>query len=266
MTNQEISALKEELKKAQLAYQMASEMSQFKAGFLARISHELRSPLNSLIGLHQLILSDLCEDAAEERDFVDQAHSSAMRMVKMLDEILNISKVEHGSNRVDIQRLPLEEMFGQIYDLTHLQAANHNLRLEITHPEPEIYILADIRWFRQVLVNLVETPLKIMDAGSVKVWADTEVASGYANIWIEDERPADAWSEAIDLLQSPPKTDRMEEMATLSPGLSILADLTLLELMKGRLEVVAVPSPEDGSNLSRIKCSIPLATQTPSPE
>lgn len=265
MTNQEISTLKEELKKAQLAYLMASEMSQFKAGFLARISHELRSPLNSLIGLHQLILSDLCEDAAEERDFVSQAHGSALRLVKMLDEILNVSKLEHGSNRLDIQRLYLGEMFGQLYELTHLQAANHNLRLQISHPEPEIYVLADLRWFRQVLVNLVDTPLKIMDEGSVKVWADTDAASGYANIWIEDERPADAWREPIDLLQTPPQTD-VGSNATISPGLSILADLTLLELMKGRLELVTVPSPEDGSNLSRIKCSIPLATQTPSPE
>ncbi|MEW5858349.1 MAG: sensor histidine kinase, partial [Cyanobacteriota bacterium] len=51
--NPDVTAILEELKQTQMAYHMATEMSQFKAGFLARTSHELRSPLNSLIGLHQ---------------------------------------------------------------------------------------------------------------------------------------------------------------------------------------------------------------------
>ncbi|HBE52947.1 MAG TPA: sensor histidine kinase, partial [Cyanobacteria bacterium UBA11369] len=97
--NQEISALKEELLRTQLAYRMATEMCQFKAGFLARVSHELRSPINSLIGLQQLILSDLCEDPAEEREFVAQANASALRMVALLDAILNVARTEYGTNR-----------------------------------------------------------------------------------------------------------------------------------------------------------------------
>ena len=64
---EKFDALSEQLKQTQLAYQMASEMSKFKAGFLARTSHELRSPLSTMIGTLQLILSDLCDDPAEER-------------------------------------------------------------------------------------------------------------------------------------------------------------------------------------------------------
>ena len=60
-TNQDPLTL-EQLKQTQLAYQLAQQMSQFKAGFLTRVSHELRSPLNSMIGLHQLILSDFSCD------------------------------------------------------------------------------------------------------------------------------------------------------------------------------------------------------------
>lgn len=268
MTNEEISALKEELQRTRLAYQMATEMSQFKAGFLARISHELRSPLNSLIGLHQLILSDLCEDAAEEREFVAQAHTSALKLVGFLDEILNVSKTEYGSNRLDIQEVRLGELFGQVYNLTHLQAANRNLGLQITPPDPEIYVMADLRWLRQVLVNLVDTPLKMMEEGSVKVVANADSAAGYARIWIEDDRPANAWSEPIDLLQSVPKTELpLTPKATLSPGLSLLINQTLLDLMKGRLEILAIPSPGSESRLCRIQCSIPLASpQTPSLE
>lgn len=264
----EILALKEELKKTQLAYQMASEMSQFKAGFLARISHELRSPLNSLIGLHQLILSDLCEDEAEEREFIAQAHSSAMKMVGLLDEILNVAKTEFGSNRLELQRLQLGEILGQVYDLTHLIAANRNIRLNIPLPDPEIYILGDYRWLRQVLLNLVDTPLKLMHEGSITVSTHADPKSGYVHIWVDDQRPEDALREPINLLQLEQKTtDLIEDNFTLSPGLSLLISQTVLDLMKGRLEILAVPSLGSESNLTRIQCSIPLAIlQTPSQE
>lgn len=257
-SNPDISALLEELKQTRLAYQMASEMSQFKAGFLARISHELRSPLNSLIGLHQLILSDLCEDSAEEREFIAQAHASALKLVGLLDEVLNVARTEYGSNRLDIQPLQLAQVLAQVYDLTHLQAANRNHRIVIESPDPEIYVLADPRWFRQVLVNLVDTPLKEMDPINVRVSVHCEPESEYVRIWIEDERPASAWSEPIDLFQSCELNNAREENFSLSPGLSLTINQTLLDLMKGRLEILAVPSPEKQSNLTRIQCSIPL--------
>ena len=86
--------LLQELQQTQLAYHKAQEMGQFKAGFLARISHELRSPLGSIIGLHQLILADLCENPEEEREFISQAHEKSLKLLKLIDEILNISKIE----------------------------------------------------------------------------------------------------------------------------------------------------------------------------
>ena len=256
----EISELKEELKKTVLAYQMASEMSQFKAGFLARISHELRSPLNSLIGLHQLILSDLCEDAAEEREFIAQAHASSLKLVGFLDEIINVAKVEHGNNKLEIQPLKLAEILAEVYGLTHLIAANRNIQFKVIPTDPEIYVLADPRWLRQVLLNLVDTPLRLMQQGSINISAGVDLASGYAQILVEDERPENTWSEPIDLLLSPPQTEGIvSQDFSISPGLSLLMNQSLLDMMKGRLEVLAIPVPGDEPHLTRIQCYIPLA-------
>ncbi len=264
-SNPEVLALKEKLKQAEVAYHMAAEMSQFKAGFLARISHELRSPLNSLIGLHQIILSDLCEDPAEEREFVAQAHTSALKMVALLDEILKVARTEYGTNQLEIQPVQLAQVLAQVYDLTHLQAANRNLRLQVMPADPEIYVMADHRWLRQVLVNLVDTPLKLMEEGNITVSVHPDAASGYVRILIEDERPASTWGDPVDLLRSVPEIDKSaDENFTLSPGLTLLICQTLLELMKGCLEVLAVPSPGAKSNMTRIQCSIPLMIpQTP---
>ncbi|HAA29801.1 MAG TPA: histidine kinase, partial [Cyanobacteria bacterium UBA8553] len=117
-TDQEnLQPLKEELKQTQLAYQMAQQISQFKGGFLARTSHELRSPLSSLIGMHQLILNDLCDSPEEEREFVAQANNSAKKMVKLLDELIAVAKMEHGKTRLETRSLPLTKVFEDVHIL-----------------------------------------------------------------------------------------------------------------------------------------------------
>ncbi|MBW4666661.1 MAG: hypothetical protein KME60_04265 [Cyanomargarita calcarea GSE-NOS-MK-12-04C] len=114
---QDMSTLEQQIKQTQLAYDMAQEMGQFKAGFLARTTHELRSPISQLISLHQLILSDLCENPAEEREFIAQAHNSANKLMKLIDEILKIARIEHGTNKLDIQPLQLAQQLQEIYQL-----------------------------------------------------------------------------------------------------------------------------------------------------
>jgi signal transduction histidine kinase len=98
-----------ELQSLQVAYQLATEISQLKGGFLARISHELRSPLNGLIGMQQLILEDLCDNPEEERAFIAQANQSALKMIKVLDTCAGCGKAgawqaEHGNTAAPASR------------------------------------------------------------------------------------------------------------------------------------------------------------------
>lgn len=262
---QDVPALLQQLKASQLAYQLAHEMSQFKAGFLARTSHELRSPLNSLIGLHQLILSDLCDDSAEEREFVAQAHDSALKLVKLMDEILEVARTEHGTNQLQIQPLQMAWVLQEVYQLSHLLAANRNIRLQVSPPEPEIYILADPRWLRQVLVNLVETCIAQMDQGSICVSAQPTPADGSVHIWLDVQLPTITWSEAVDLLQNPGQP--VNENTAPASGLKLMLNQTLLELMKGRLEILPVSTDAGESHFTRIQLAIPLVIpETASPE
>lgn len=143
LAQQDMPPISQQLQQTQLAYLMAREMSQFKAGFLARTTHELRSPLNGLIGLQQLILSDLCEDPAEEREFIAQAHERTLKLLKLMDEILNVARTEHGTNKLDIQPRPLIQILEEVHKLTYMLAANRNFPLQLLPADPEIYILAD---------------------------------------------------------------------------------------------------------------------------
>ncbi len=256
--NQDVPALLSQLKQTQLAYQLAHEISQFKAGFLVRTSHELRSPLNSLIGLHQLILSDLCDNPAEEREFVAHAYNSALKLVKLLDEILSVAKIEHATDQLEIQPLNLASVLEEVYNLTHLLAANRNFTIQLSPTQPEIYILADPRWLRQVLVNLVDTCITQMQEGSINVSAQSISATQLVYVWLDVPLPASAWSEPIDLIASEPKiTEQIKENISPSSGMSLLLNQTLLEVMRGRLEILAtsIDAPE---SFTRIQLTIPL--------
>ena len=262
----DVEPLKEELRQAQLAYQMAHEMSQFKAGFLARTSHELRSPLSSLIGMHQLILSDLCDSPQEERDFVAQANVSAQKMVKLLDEVIAVAKTEHGTNRLEIRSVSLSHVFEDLELLTHMQAANRNIQLKVISPDPDIDVLADPRRFQQVLRGIVDSAIAQMDEGTIEVSAAGFPESQSVQIWIDVQCPNLIWSESVDVLsQTPVPEVKLSERALISPGLMLLMVQTLVEVMNGRLELIAIPGKDVTSdvgmrNRTRLQCSMPLGT------
>ncbi|WP_392533787.1 sensor histidine kinase [Nostoc sp. C117] len=260
LDQQDMPPISQQMQQTQLAYQMAREMSLFKAGFLARTTHELRSPLNGLIGLHQLILSDLCEDPAEEREFIAQAHERTLKMLKLMDEILNVARTEHGTNKLDIQPRLLANILEEVHKLTYMLAANRNFPLQLIPADPEIYVLADSLWLRQILISLIDTAITQMEEGSIYISSNPAPANNFVNIWLDVPTHAIPWSEPIDLLKSQdlPNENNLKN-ATLSPGMRFLINQTLVEVMEGKLEIL--PSPivkETPGQLTRIQISIPL--------
>jgi signal transduction histidine kinase len=249
--NSEIQTLRAELQRTRLAYQMAIERAQFQAGFLARTSHELRSPINSVISLHQLILADLADSPEEEREFIRQSAGAAEKMLGVLDQLIGVSKTAHGTEQMALQPLSLHDVLAEVKRLTHLQAQNRNLRLEMTMPDPDVYVLADPKWLQQVVLSLVDTPISLMREGTIRV--TTGAAGEQIYVEVEDERSAEFWQEPLDLLQVL-KAGNADEMTLPSPGLSLLMNQTLIELMAGRLEMAEMPS---ASGITRIRCWMP---------
>lgn len=269
-TSQTIAALQQELEQTRLAYQMAIEMHQFKSGFLARVSHELRSPLNGLIGMHQLILSDLCDDPAEERDFLGQAHQSALNLMQLLDLILDVARLEHGSRQIQSQPLKLAQILQEVYNLTHLQAQDRNIRLRLLPLSEDVYVEADPKWLQQTLMSLVDTSIRLTAEGTILLGATVQPETAQIAIAIEAPYSVSLWSEPAQLLSTqalptklntPPNTP-----AALSPGLSLLMHQSVIERMQGRLEIMALaqeqsalsPSFTDATEITRIQCIMPL--------
>ncbi|MGF1933254.1 MAG: HAMP domain-containing sensor histidine kinase [Nostoc sp. ChiQUE02] len=260
LAQQDMPPISQQLQQTQLAYQMAREMSQFKAGFLARTTHELRSPLNGLIGLHQLILSDLCEDPAEEREFIAQAHERTLKLLKLMDEILSVARTEHGTNKLDIQPRSLAQILEEVHKLTYMLAANRNFPLQLLPVDPEIYILADNLWLRQILISLIDTAITQMEEGSICISSSTLLTNNFVNIWLDVPTHAIPWSEPIDLIKSEDQPTQIDQQnAALSPGMRLLINQTLVEVMGGKLEILpSTIAKEAPQQLTRLQISIPL--------
>ncbi|NET70313.1 MAG: HAMP domain-containing histidine kinase [Sphaerospermopsis sp. SIO1G2] len=251
-----------ELAQTKLAYEMAREMSQFQAGFLARTSHELRSPLNGLIGLHQLIINDLCEDTEEEKEFVNQAYNRALKLLEMIDEILSVARTEHGKDQLEIKSIKLKDIFEEVYKLTHMLAANRNYPFHISFPDADIYIAADFRWLRQILVNLIDNAILQMEEGSIYLSAHVELLESKKDliyIYLDIPQNAIISHEPVDLIASPEVINQEEPQ--LSSGMKLLLNQKLLTVMGGKLEVISSPNTQEvAENSTRLQISIPSGT------
>ena len=252
----EIEELKEELRQAQLAFQMAAQMSQFKAGFLARTSHELRSPLSSMIGLHQLILCDLCESPEEQKEFISQAYHSALKLMKLIDEIVAVSKTEYGSDRLYLESLQLAEIFDEINHLTHLQAANRNLKLDIIVPDSDIYVVADRSRLTQLIFNLIDSGISLMKSGKIKL-SSTKVTADTVTVEIDLDCATALWQESTKVEPNFEANDleairEYLQQIGLSANMKLLLSQTLLETMGGELKLLDLGEQNDGRPLTKI--------------
>jgi signal transduction histidine kinase len=237
-------------------------MTQFKAGFLARISHELRSPLSSIMGLHQLILADLCENPQEEREFINQAHEKSRKLLQLIDEILNVSQIESGRNKLDINSFQLAEFLQEVYKLTYLLAVNRNYPFTLSPPDSKIYILADFRWLKQILINLIESAIEQMEAGNIHLSSHLSATSNFVNICLDIPHNTVIISESMDLItgENPILDTNLDTNIVLSPAMKFLCNQTLVDLMGGKLEILPLFTQEEAILQStRLQISIPLA-------
>ena len=260
---QDVGELSQRMREVELAYHMAREMSQFKAGFLARTTHVLRSPLNGLIGLHQLILSDLCENPEEEREFIGQAHERALQLLKLIDEILHIARAEHGNSKLDIGSRSLKKILQETHELTYMLAENRNYPFEILQPSEDIYVIADHRWLKQTLVTFIDIAISRMEEGKILVSAKADENKNIVYIWLDVPSEAIPSSEPVNLIESEDdKEMQEEEIELIQAGMKLLLNQTLLEVMGGKLEIVSHPETNRNEHLSRLQISIPQGTHS----
>lgn len=156
------------------AWKDAQAANQLKSEFLATTSHELRTPLNGIINCIRVVQDGYCDSKEEEREFLQQADDAAIHLLGIINDVLDISKIEAGKLSVIIEKVDLAKIVNEVIDL-HLVSIQHkNLNIELPVWGQNIYVMADAAKLKQVLINIVSNAVKFTDYGTIAVSMDIE--------------------------------------------------------------------------------------------
>jgi PAS domain S-box-containing protein len=158
-----------ELQDATLRAELASRA---RASFLANMSHEIRTPLNAVIGFADLLRRGADSDKAERMEWLDTIHSSGKHLLALINDILDLSKVDAGKLTVETVACSPGEIINEVCSILRAKAEEKGLRLEAAFdgPMPRT-IQSDPTRFRQVLMNVAGNAIKFTPTGYVRVRA-----------------------------------------------------------------------------------------------
>lgn len=154
-------------KAIQTAKKAAEDANQAKSAFLANMSHELRTPLNVILGFSQLIRRDQ-ESNPDDGEYLDIIHRSGEHLLTLINQVLDLSKVEAGKMTLQTTTVDLLRMVDDVVDLFRLRAAEKGLNFEFEcDPDLPRCVEIDEVKLRQVLINLLSNAIKFTDEGRV---------------------------------------------------------------------------------------------------
>ncbi len=178
-----MSIIKRQYDEIQEAKEEADQANQAKSRFLTHVSHEIRTPINTITGMNELILRD--DTSKEVHDRSMGIRNASNTLLAIVDDILDLSKIEQGKMNIVMQYFDTAELLASLVTQTRIRCDKAGLEL-ITDVDPNIpeELLGDEVRIRQVLTNLLNNAVKYTDKGSVTLSVQT-ASKDENSIWID---------------------------------------------------------------------------------
>ncbi len=222
----EIAAKNEQLQKASL----------MKSQFLANMSHELRTPMNSIIGYSEVLLDGLDGDLnPEQREDVQAVLRSSEHLLKLINEILDLSKIEAGHMKVEIADVTLRGIVREVVTTVEPLVKNKNLSCTMEFPDEEFMIRADRDRLRQIIMNLVSNAVKFTESGGITIRVTRSETEGI--VTVTDSGIGIPKSELGAVFDEFHQVDGASTRKHGGTGLGLAIAKRFVELMKGSISV-----------------------------
>jgi len=161
------------------ARKSAEVANRAKSEFLASMSHELRTPLSSILGFSEIIKNETFGPvgSAQYRDYAGDINESGQHLLDLINDILDLSKVESGMDKVNEEDIEVPEILRAVQVLVKERASRGDVCLAFEYPDGLPVLRADVRKLKQILVNLLSNAIKFSPAGgavTLKIWSGAE--------------------------------------------------------------------------------------------
>jgi PAS domain S-box-containing protein len=207
-----------------------------KSEFMSRMSHELRTPLNSVIGFSQLLQMESTDP--DVLRMLGHINNSGQHLLNLIDEILDISRVESGRVIVTLRAVPLDELIRECVSIISLQAHDRGIQLEVREVTDAL-VRADQQRLKQVLLNLLSNAIKY-NRPQGQVFVDTELVD--ETVWISvSDTGLGIGPEMVERLFIPFDRLNVEATGIEGTGLGLALSKNLTEAMGGTLSFDSTP-------------------------
>jgi signal transduction histidine kinase len=225
----------------QRLYGELETVSRHKSEFLANMSHELRTPLNAIIGFSELLQQQLVGELNEQQlGYVDDVLDAGRHLLSLINEILDLAKVEAGKMELDLADVSLRPTLESGLTMNAERASRAGVALGLTLDPEEITVRADERKLRQVVFNLLSNAVKFTPADG-RVDVSASITDGVVEVAVADTGPGIAPEDQELIFEEFRQARADSGNRHDGTGLGLPLSRKFIELHGGRLWVESVP-------------------------